>query len=138
MKTIGGSDFVIIDTPARPHSDDLKELAKGCELLILPTAPDVLSLQPMLETAKDLGTTNYRALITIVPPPPNKEGEILRQELIEGDIPVFKSMVRRTVGYQKAAERGVPIRDLDDARLRAAWKDYKALGDEILAILEIL
>ena len=75
MKIIGGADFVIIDTPARPHSDDLKELAKGCELLILPTAPDVLSLQPMLETAKDLGDANYRALITIVPPPPNREGE---------------------------------------------------------------
>lgn len=138
MKIIGGADFVIIDTPARPHSDDLKELAKGCELLILPTAPDVLSLQPMLETAKDLGDANYRALITIVPPPPNREGEILRQDLTEGSIPVFKSMIRRTVGYQKAALAGVPIRNLDDARLRAAWKDYKALGEEILAILEVL
>jgi chromosome partitioning protein len=138
MKIIGGADFVIIDTPARPHSDDLKELAKGCELLILPTAPDVLSLQPMLETAKDLGDANYRALITIVPPPPNREGEILRQDLTDGSIPVFKSMIRRTVGYQKAALAGVPIRNLDDARLRAAWKDYKALGEEILAILEVL
>ncbi len=35
MKLISGSDFVIIDTPARPNSDDLKELAKGCDLLIL-------------------------------------------------------------------------------------------------------
>ncbi|MEG3440034.1 ParA family protein [Pannus brasiliensis CCIBt3594] len=135
MKTIGGSDFVIIDTPARPHSDDLKELAKGCELLILPTAPDVLSLQPMLETAKDLGSANYRALITIVPPPPNKEGETLRKELSEGEIPVFKTMIRRTVGYQKAALAGVPIRDLNDAKLRVAWNDYKALGNEILEIL---
>jgi len=50
----------------------------------------------------------------------------------------FKSMIRRTVGYQKAALAGVPIRNLDDARLRAAWKDYKALGEEILAILEAL
>src|SRR6185369_4482079 len=40
MKAIAGAEFIIIDTPARPHSDDLKELAKGCDLLILPTAPD--------------------------------------------------------------------------------------------------
>ena len=36
MKTIAGKDYVVIDTPARPNSDDLKELAKGCDLLILP------------------------------------------------------------------------------------------------------
>lgn len=135
MKVIAGADYVIIDTPARPNSDDLKELAKGCELLILPTAPDVLSLQPMLETVRDLGNATYRALITIVPPPPNREGESMRKELIEGGIPVFQSMVRRTVGYQKAALAGIPIRDLEDARLRTAWKDYQSLGKEILEIL---
>jgi chromosome partitioning protein len=135
MKVIAGADYVIIDTPARPNSDDLKELAKGCELLILPTAPDVLSLQPMLETVRDLGNATYRALITIVPPPPNREGEAMRKELIEGGIPVFQSMVRRTVGYQKAALAGIPIRDLEDARLRTAWKDYQSLGKEILEIL---
>ena len=48
MKTIVGADFIVIDTPARPHSDDLKELSSGCDLLILPTIPDILSLQPML------------------------------------------------------------------------------------------
>jgi len=30
----------IIDTPARPDSDDMKELAEGGDLLILPTKPD--------------------------------------------------------------------------------------------------
>jgi chromosome partitioning protein len=135
MKVIAGADYVIIDTPARPNSDDLKELAKGCELLILPTAPDILSLQPMLETVRDLGSAIYRALITIVPPPPNREGEAMRKELREGGIPVFQSMVRRTVGYQKAALAGIPIRDIEDARLRAAWKDYQSLGKEILEIL---
>ena len=63
MKLISGNDFVVIDTPARPDSTDLKELAKGCDLLILPTIPDVVSLEPMLKTASDLGTTNYRALL---------------------------------------------------------------------------
>ena len=84
MKVVSGSDFVIIDTPARPNSDDLKELAKGCDLLILPTAPDVLSLQPMLETARDLGEANYRALITIVPSYPSREGEVMKKDLKQG------------------------------------------------------
>lgn len=135
MRTIQGMDYVIIDTPARPHSDDLKELAKGCDLLILPTSPDVVSLEPMLETARDVGEAKFRALITIVPPYPSKEGELMRDDLEEGGIPVFRAMIRRTVGFAKAAMAGRPIRDLEDSRARAAWGDYKALGDEIRELL---
>ncbi|MBW4548469.1 MAG: ParA family protein [Symplocastrum torsivum CPER-KK1] len=131
MKVVSGSDFVIIDTPARPNSDDLKELAKGCDLLILPTAPDVLSLQPMLETARDLGEANYRALITIVPSYPSREGEVMKKDLKQGGVPVFETMIRRTVGFPKAALAGIPIRDLDEPRALAAWADYEGLGSEI-------
>jgi len=109
MKMISGNDFVVIDTPARPDSSDLKELAKGCDLLVLPTISDVVSLEPMLKTASDLGDANYRALLAIVPPAPSKEGLAMRQELIKNGIPVFKSMIRRSVGFQKAAFEGVPV-----------------------------
>jgi len=131
MKQIAGSDFVIIDTPARPNTDDLKELAKGCDLMVLPTAPDVLSLEPMLDTARDLGNAKYRALITIVPPPPSREGEIMKVDLKEARVPVFETIIRRTVGFPKAALAGVPIRDIQDVRAKIAWEDYQALGAEI-------
>jgi chromosome partitioning protein len=101
MKVISGCEFVVIDTPARPNSDDLKELAKGCDLLILPTAPDVLSLQPMLETARDLGDANYRTLITIVPPYPSREGELMRKDLKQGGVPVFETMIVARRVFQK-------------------------------------
>ena len=135
MKKVAGADFIIIDTPARPHSDDLKELSSGCDLLILPTIPDILSLQPMLEIAKDLGEANYRALLTVVPPKPNKEGETIRQELIDGGVPVFNTMIRRTLGFPKSALEGIPIRDISESRLRVFWNDYKNLGKEIEEIL---
>lgn len=136
MKIVPGMDYVIIDTPARPNSDDLKELAKGCDLLILPTSPDVVSLEPMLETARDVGEAKFRALITIVPPHPSREGELMRDDLAEGGIPVFKTMIRRTVGFAKAALSGRPIRDIEDSRAKAAWEDYRALGDEIRELLK--
>lgn len=135
MKLVAGRDFVVIDTPARPHSDDLKELANGCDLLILPTVPDVVSLEPMLETARDLGAANYRALLTIVPPHPSREGELMREDLIAGGVPVFSAMIRRSAGFQKAALAGVPIRDLPEARSRVAWLDYVALGKEVVEVL---
>ncbi len=135
MRLVSGTDFIVIDTPARPDSDDLKELAKGCELLILPTSPDIVSLEPMLQTARVLGTANYRALITVVPPKPSREGELMQADLREGGVPVFDTMVRRTVGFAKAALQGKPIRDLDDARAHAAWEDYQALGDEVMVLV---
>jgi chromosome partitioning protein len=135
MRLASEAEFLIIDTPARPNSDDLKELAKGCELLILPTSPDVVSLEPMLETARDLENAKYRALITLVPPHPSREGELMRDDLRQEGIPVFETMIRRTVGFAKAALAGRPIRDIEDTRTRAAWEDYKALGDEIRKLL---
>ena len=132
MMVVAGSDFLVIDTPARPNSDDLKELAKGCELLILPTLPDVVSLEPMIQTANDLGDANYRALLTVVPPAPSRDGQAMQQDLKTNGIPVFNAMIRRAAGFQKAALQGIPIRDLADSRSRIAWLDYQALGREIL------
>ncbi len=132
MKAISGKDYVIIDTPARPDSDELKELADGCDLLILPTTPDVVSLQPMMQTARDIGeNVCYRVLITIVPPHPNKEGQVMKRELQKSDVPIFNTLIRRTTGYQQAAMKGVPIRDLKSSDMRKAWQDYKEVGKEI-------
>lgn len=135
MKIVSSMDYIVIDTPARPHTDDLKELSKGCELLILPTSPDILSLEPMLATTKELGAAPYRALLTVVPPAPSKEGLMMRDDLREGGVPVFETMIRRTVGFPKAAMEGVPVRDLKEPRLKQAWEDYEALGQEVLGII---
>ena len=132
MKLVSSSEYVIIDTPARPASDDLQDLAKGCDLMILPTTPDVDSLEPMLQTAKDIGDAQYRVLLTIVPPYPSREGETMRQDLARAGMPVFKQMIRRTSGFQKAAYMGVCINDVP--RMKAAWNDYKAVGKEILEV----
>ena len=134
MKTVQGRDWIVIDTPARPDSNDLKELSEGCDLLILPTSPDVVSLEPMLQTAHDLGKARYKALLAIVPPYPSREGETMLAELKANGVPAFETMIRRAAGIQKAALAGVPVRDLK-GRDRLAWLDYQALGGEILGAL---
>ncbi len=134
MKVVQGRDYLVIDTPARPDSTDLKELAEGADLLILPTLPDVVSLEPMLQTAQALGGATYRALLTVVPPKPSREGEIMREELRANGIPVFRTLIRRSAGFQKAALAGVPISALS-GRDRLGWLDYEALGKEVLEVL---
>lgn len=135
MKAVAGKEWVVFDTPARPNSDDLAELIEGCDLLVLPTTPDIVSILPMMDTIEALGTAKYRTLVSIVPPRPSKDGDTARGELIEAGYPVFETMIRRSVAFTKAAAAGVTARDLDDQRLSGAWDDYKALGDEIKEIL---
>ena len=89
----------------------------------------------MLQTASDLGEAHYRALLAIVPPAPSKEGTSMRKDLVDNGVPVFKAMIRRPAGFQKAAFEGVPIRDISDSRARLAWRDYQALGKEIMEAL---
>ena len=133
-KSIPGRDWLVIDTPARPDSSDLKELASGCDLLILPTIPDVASLEPMMQTAKELQNVRYCALITLAPPPPNKDGEIMQTEMQAENIPVFKAIIRRSTSFSKAVNTGVPICDLK-GRDRIPWRDYENLGQEILGMI---
>jgi chromosome partitioning protein len=136
-KLLQGAEYAIIDTQARPSTDDLKELAKGCDLLVLPTSPDVVSVEPMLAIAKDIRglRANYRALITLVPPFPSRAGEMMREEFDRADVPAFRSMIRRSVVFQNAALAGKPVSEMGDARALLAWGDYESLGKEIERLL---
>jgi chromosome partitioning protein len=135
-RAVQGRDWIIFDTPARPNSDDLSELVSGCDLLILPTTPDIVSIRPMIATIQALGQATYRTLISIVPPRPMKDGDLAQKELQELGFPIFNTMIRRSVVFTKAASAGVVVRDLDDPRAAAAWEDYCALGREVMGILK--
>jgi chromosome partitioning protein len=133
IKFVAGSEFIIIDTPARPNPDDLAELSNGCNLLILPSAPDVLGIEALLETCAAFGSAaNYKALLTIVPPLPNKQGEIMQNELKAQNIPVFDSLINRSTSFQKAALLGLPVSEIKTALAASAWACYESLGNEVL------
>jgi len=134
-RAVQNRDFVIFDTPARPNSEDLTKMVGSCDLLILPTTPDIVSIRPMIATIQALGEANYRTLVSIVPPRPMKDGELAQKELHELGFPVFNTMIRRSVVFTKAASSSQVVRDLDDPRGALAWEDYQALGNEIEGLL---
>lgn len=129
-------EHIIIDTQARPSKDDLKLLAGGCDLLVLPTTPDSLSLEALLLTVGALRELNFDAfkiLLTIIPPKPNRDVEEARSLLEELELPVFEAHIPRLIAFQRAALRGVPVYDVEDPRAASAWQDYERAGGEILA-----
>lgn len=135
MKWIQGKDFMVIDSPARPESEDLKEMAKGSDLIVLPVSPDVLSLEPTLKMSEELSGTPYRVLVAVVPPKPNVDGEQYRQEMEEAGIPVFKTTIRRTIQVPKAALQGKTLADMHNDIARLAWGEYQSLGKEIESLM---
>jgi chromosome partitioning protein len=128
-------EHIVIDTQARPSKDDLKLLAGGCDLLLLPTTPDSLSLEALLLTVgalRELNFNAFRVLLAICPPRPSHDAEEARGLLEELELPVFRSQIQRLVAYQRAALRGVPVYEVNDPRAASAWEDYEQAGKEIL------
>ena len=128
-------EHIVIDTEAHPNEDDLRALADGCDLLVIPTTPDALSLEALLLTVNALhriGAERYRVLLTIIPPRPSRDGDDARAMLKGRGLPVFKGEIRRLVAFQKAALSGVPVYKVSDPRAAQAWEDYQRIGKEIL------
>lgn len=129
-------EHLVIDTQARPALEDLKDLALGCDLLIIPTTPDMLALHALDQTLaalKAMGAeVKFRVLLTIVPPKPNRDAEDARAELKQQSIPVFKRAISQFVAYKKAALAGTTVRDLRADRMAAvAWSQYEEVGEEL-------
>jgi chromosome partitioning protein len=128
-------EHIVIDTQARPQEEDLQNLVTGCDLLIIPSTPDALSLDAMIQTVealKALGSESYRILLTIVPPKPSVDGEQARIILSEQHLPLFKGYIRRLSAFQKAALQGIPVFEVKDSRSKEAWNDYEKIGEELV------
>ena len=128
-------EHIVIDTEARPDEDDLRSLANSCDLLIIPTTPDAMAIDALLltiEALKRVNAGNYKILLTVVPPKPNRDGEEARKMLLANKLPVFKSEINRLIAFQKASLAGVPVYEIKEPRADVAWKAYQLVGREIL------
>lgn len=128
-------EHVVIDTQARPTEEDLKELAAGCDLLIVPLTPDALSLDTLFlftDALTKLGADRFKILLTIVPPKPSRDGEEVLKTLKEAALPFFKTFIRRYKAFQKAALEGALVKDVADPYAAEAWADYVDIVREVL------
>ncbi len=126
---------IVIDTQARPTLEDLRALAEGCDLLIVPVTPDALSLDALflvVDALEQLGSNRFRILLTIVPPRPSRDGEEARTMVQKAKLPVFKTAIRRFVAFQKPALQGVIVSAVNDPRAQDGWDDYRRVGEELI------
>ena len=134
VKFSRAADHIVIDTPARPSSEELATLAGGCDLLIIPTSPDALAMGAMLQMLNYLDKQIFKVLLTIVPPKPSKRGDEARAALESADLPIFATDIRQLDAFKKAAEQGKPVNRITGDRMSGiAWNCYQKVGEEILS-----
>ncbi len=129
-------EHVVIDTEAGVDQDDLSDLVAGGDRLVIPSTPDALSLDALMQTVsalRKLGAEHYQVLLTIVPPAPSRDGEDARAHLLEQGIPLFTAAIPRLVVFSKAALAGQVVSNFNDERAQRAWGAYEAVGKEILS-----
>ena len=125
---------IIVDTQARPELEDLKDLAAGSDLLILPTTPKHLDLDVTLRAAELLEPlkVKFKVLLTQVDSR-TKSGHDAEKFLEQANLPRFNTNIPRLVAFERAPSRGVTIKDYPDPRSPMAWSKYVAVGQEITA-----
>lgn len=139
MKYARQFEHIVIDTGARPSGDELRDLVGGCDLLVLPTNPEAMSLDALLQTTEALQNLGgqYRILLTLVPPSPSREGEEARALLEAESLPVMRASIRQTSAFRHASAQGVPVYGLKGSRsAKLAWLDYERAAQEIVAAIQ--
>jgi chromosome partitioning protein len=123
---------IVLDTPARPTSEELKTISTESDLVIIPSQPDALSLDALIKlvsSLKEIKAQNYRVLFTLVPPL-SHAGRDAKELLKSLDIPFFKREIYRRAVCQRAALKGVTVNEMKDGN--AALREFETLAREIL------
>jgi chromosome partitioning protein len=131
-------EHIVIDTKARPDEEDLRALALGCHLLVIPCTPDPLSLRALgltVTALKSIGADRYRVLLTVVPPRPSRDGDDARDMIDQMGLPLFRATIPRLVAFQRAVLEGTTVAGLKDPRGQQGWEEYQRVGEETVALV---
>jgi chromosome partitioning protein len=130
----GNWSHQVLDTAARMDDDDLQDLARGCDLVIVATSPDAMAMDallPAIKTLERLGISNFKILLTMCPPT-GHAGNEARELISQAKYPIFKTSIRRYAVFQRAALEGRLVNQVSDPYSETAWSDYQAICREIL------
>lgn len=123
---------IVIDTKGGADQKEWAALAKACDLLLLPTKPEILDVAATIETCELLERgkqKNFRVLLAIVPSGQKDEAEA-REDL--EDYPVLRQSIRRSKAIAQAAARGVAVDQSKHSYGGRVWMDYRGAFEELL------
>ena len=127
-------EHTVIDTQASPSPEELLDISKGCDLLILPTTVRALDFDALVQTVEKIISTGgaYKVLLIMIPPNSSrKSGEVI--DILQGaNIPVFKSVIYKYSFIEQLPLDGILVSKSNDINAKKVWKQYNQVGKEIL------
>jgi len=140
------SEYLVVDVRGGLPDVELFDLARSCDLLLIPANPEVMSLDGMRRTFDVLRDqeqasgqpwrARVAALLTMVLP--GRKLDEARAALAALDIPVLDSMVRASEAFRDASTQGVLVRDVKGSSLaKSCWMDYEQVVKECTQIMEL-
>ena len=131
-------NYFVVDTPARPSVEEMKDLAQS-HCLIIPVTPDALSIRAAFKMLKDIQKLsqsqtplNYRMLLNRLPPPPSTAGDEAKLTLEQAKVNLLPGGIRRFAALEKAALQGITVDQVKgDKNAGVAWSCYTTAFDAL-------
>jgi len=129
--------MIVLDIRTNIDNRYLRDLAEDCDLVIIPTKPDIDSAVAAAETARKIVRYSgiYRMLLTDCPTGSNKAGEDMQADLEESRFSSIQQRIRRSEGIRHASLDGTTVAQ-QTGNYRVAWEDYQVAFEEIYEIVK--
>ncbi len=126
---------IVIDTEGGLGAEPMRELATGCDLLIIPAIPEATATDGLLHTLQILepvkNNARFRVLLNRVRHNRRKQAEDLRAALTSMGVPLFTIEIPDLAAFDKASGEGVVVSDTNHENASKAWECFEELGKEI-------
>ena len=127
------ADFLIIDAPARSHGDELVDLVKHAETIVVPVLPSTIDMQAtanFLEELKSIGKIERRQAKIATVANRVRDNTLIWDELDEylthTRVPYIAAL-REAQNYIRAYTRGIGIFELPEYIAWPDWEEWEPL-----------
>ncbi|GGR75742.1 hypothetical protein GCM10008959_40900 [Deinococcus seoulensis] len=128
------TDYLLVDSEGRPPLSDLVAMTQALDLVLLPTGttrPEIVSTIRLWGELRAAGTTDRVRVLVTRAAPVGHAGRDARDALRGAGLTVLDTVVRRLAAYERAAEVGGLVRDVQDPRAGEAWSDIQGVAREV-------
>lgn len=134
--TLERSKFLLVDTEGRPKFEDVLELLRSSDLVLLPSGTSGIEIEATLDLIarlRDIATDLAKIKVVVTRAPPvGTVGQQARDAIQSAGAPVAQTVIREYRCHERAAELGVLVRDVPDPRASQAWSDILELAMEVV------
>jgi len=142
-KATRSADVVITDGQASSDEEELRHLAVGSDLVLLPTSPKARAVELSVDLAQLLHQVGvpHAVLLVKVDPRQQRAAADARRALEALGLQVLTAQIPLLSAFDKAETQGLPVyaamddRGRSDPRRMAGWSAYLSVAQEIECLI---